>query len=264
MEGIIDDGLMLIVLVVAVVSGFASYKIAEAKGHNGAGYFLLGLLLPLVGILVAGFMPPAESGSGSSRGGANHALAALRDPNDPKLAKLLEFHQPKLTSAVERCTAGERVLALGTGAWSKRPSFFLLTDRQLVLVPLHGKRQPTVTNVEGVTLDESRGELKSVDGVLRPYPKSPFTADELDARIRRRNEFKPYVEVVAPGRLAPTPGPTGSEEAAPTPGQSKTTAAEELERLDALHRSGAIDDDEFAELKRQLVWGDGRSTESSG
>ena len=38
----------------------------------------------------------------------------------------------------------------------------------------------------------------------------------------------------------------------------------ELERLDALHQSGAINDDEFAELKRRAVWGDDGPTESNG
>ena len=99
-------------------------KIAEAKGHNGVGYFFLGLLLPLIGILVAGFMPPAESGIGSSRRGPYHALASLRDPDDQKVQKLLEFHQPKLTSAIESCAAGEHVLAFGTGAWSRQPNLY--------------------------------------------------------------------------------------------------------------------------------------------
>jgi hypothetical protein len=43
----------------------------------------------------------------------------------------------------------------------------------------------------------------------------------------------------------------------------KRTPVGETERLDALHQSGPIDDDEFAEMKRRAMWGDDSPAESS-
>jgi hypothetical protein len=250
------------VLVVAVVSGTASYKIAEAKGHNGAGYFLLGLLLPIIGILVAGFMPPAESREASSFETTVHLLAGLRTSHGPTVAVFLRNHQPGLKRAVRYCEAGEHVLAFGTGTWRKWPVLFLLTDRRFVFIGRAYEHSLTGTQLDGFSFDESRGELKSTEGVLTPDPESPFTASELHVRIRHRDDFDPYVEVIARGKLA-RPIPREPDESVATPVQPVVDTVSELERLDALHRSGAIDDDEFAEMKRRAMWGDDGPTESS-
>jgi hypothetical protein len=187
----------------------------------------------------------------------------LRSPDHPTATAFLNSHGQRVSLALRYCKPGEHVLAYGTGAWQWQHVIFLLTDRRFVFVEPAMKHNSTVTELGEFSLDEATGVLTSTEGPLKPDPRSPFTAHELDARIRHQGEFTPYVEVVAPGHLATALPPSGVGESAAAPSRSATGPIGELERLDALHRSGAIDDDEFAELKRQLVWGDDGSKESS-
>ncbi|GAA4397859.1 hypothetical protein GCM10023168_03270 [Fodinibacter luteus] len=53
-----DFPLWIIGLAVAVAIGFFCYRTAEAKGRNPIGYGLLGLFLPLVGLIVVLVMKP--------------------------------------------------------------------------------------------------------------------------------------------------------------------------------------------------------------
>ncbi len=46
-----------VLLVVAVIGGVIAGAIASSKGHSFIGYFLLGFLLPVIGIIVALVQP---------------------------------------------------------------------------------------------------------------------------------------------------------------------------------------------------------------
>lgn len=49
---------MGVLIVIAVAGGLIAGGIAQSKGHSFGGYFILGFLLPLVGILVAAVARP--------------------------------------------------------------------------------------------------------------------------------------------------------------------------------------------------------------
>jgi hypothetical protein len=252
----------VVLLAVAVVSAVASLKIADAKGLPGAGYFFLGLFLPIIGLLVVGFMPPAERREVTSVKPQAHPLAVLRSLDDPNVARFLNARSEMLDRALDHCEVGEHVQAFGTAKWGRGGVLFLLTDRQFVLINTSNGRTVTISELDSCVLDESHDKLRFPEGVLIPDPKAPFTAHELAARIRHRQDFEPSVEVIAPGVLA-RPKPSKVDEPVATSGEPTTDTVGEIERLDALHQSGAIDDDEFAELKRRAMWGDNGPTESS-
>ena len=48
-----------ILLIVAALGGFVSGLIAQSKGHGFGGYFVLGFLVPIIGIIVALAARPA-------------------------------------------------------------------------------------------------------------------------------------------------------------------------------------------------------------
>lgn len=52
---------MGVLVVVALVGGFVSGSIASGKGLSFGGYFILGALLPLIGVIVAAAATPAVS-----------------------------------------------------------------------------------------------------------------------------------------------------------------------------------------------------------
>lgn len=58
---------LIIGLVVALVCGLISSTIAKNKGLPAAGYFFLGFLLGIIGIVIAAVVRPAETGTTRSR-----------------------------------------------------------------------------------------------------------------------------------------------------------------------------------------------------
>lgn len=273
------EGAIVVLLIVAVVSGAASAQIATAKGHSGTGYFWLGFFMPLIGILVAGFMPPAEPkrqtqartnggtprGSGTRHTGASDiylpidldGLAELRPHDDRNTAAFLKGYKPKVERALLECAVAERILAFGIGLWRGDRVVFLLTDRRFVLVAMvRGQIAPRTGPVDWFRLNEGDNSLKSPEGVLQPSQRSPFQAPELADLIRDRQHAQRFVEMIAPGEPAP-PSPSESAQRSTERVQPGTDTVSELERLNALRHDGAIDDAEFAELKRRLIHGDG-------
>ncbi len=284
-EDLIEGGILLVGLAVAVVSAFGARAIAEAKGHEGMPYFWLGLFLPLIGLLIAGFMPPVEargrkpvqssvpsssptSAIGSaSRGDAVSAgvsaLADLRPPGDRTTDTLLRTYGPKFDRAIRLCAVGEHVLAFGIALWRSQKVLFLLTDRRFIFVDVVSGGTVSAPLLDTFEFDAGDDNLRSLGGVFNPIHRSPFSASEVADLIRDREKTQEYVEVIAPGELvAPKPSDTARPVADTTP--NVTDTVDEIERIDALHRSGAIDDDEFAELKRRAMWGDDGPTESNG
>jgi hypothetical protein len=264
---------------------------------------VLGFLFPLIGILAAGFAVPREQAGANPSPPAAHrpdrwpqaesrdqlmkpsaALATLRPSGDPKTQAFLEYNDVALGAALSACEAGERVLAFGRGEWDERRVVFLLTDRGLVLsgIAAVGDSRNSVL-FEGVAGPQERSEVILVgdiddfevdnfneyspvfvfaQGGLRLDRTSPFTSSEIEELIGRREQPGQYVEMAGPGevvgspeRVRRSPSPESEE---PVDG-----VISELERLDTLRQSGAIDDAEFAELKRRAMWGDEGPTESS-
>ena len=142
------ETIWLIVLIVAVVSGAASAHIAGAKGLDKSGYFVLGFFFPLIGILVAGFVPPSED---NKAGHTDHRLvaaappassddewiASLRNLKDDGDSKVLETYREPFFEMMRQLRVhpdGERILAYGVGYWDKdNTGPFLLTDRRIIL-----------------------------------------------------------------------------------------------------------------------------------
>jgi hypothetical protein len=250
-------GVLFIVVVLAVmfISGFIASSIAESKGRSGLPFFVLAFFVPLVGILVAALMPPVEpvGQSQSSIGleARDAPLATLRPTGDRQTTAFLRDYHESMNVALRSCDLGESVLAYGRGVWGSRRAVFVLTDQQFVIVADSASRAQSIRGLDGITLTENQQGLLFPDGVLKPLSSSPFSATEVAARIRQRGEPLDFVEMIGPGEVAPLSTPAPAE-----PVEPASDVIGDVERLDALHRSGAIDDDEFAELKRRAMWGD--------
>ena len=243
---------MVFGLAVAFVSGFVASSIAQSKGHSGFPYFVLGFLLPLIGILAAGLMAPVEPAkkiqSANRLDSGDLSLADLRPVGDRKTEAFLSGYRQSMTVAIRACEAGELVLAFGRGTWGVMPVVFMLTDRQLIIVKEGATRAKSVRPLDGIALSEDGTEVVFADGAVRPASSSPFTATEVVSLTQERDRSSKQVAVTGPGLAV--------VDRKPEPSEPPRHTIDELERLDALHQSGAIDDAEFAELKRRLVWGE--------
>jgi hypothetical protein len=259
-EGPIEGAVIFVGLVVAVASGAVSAAIATSKGRSGFPYFLLGFFLPLIGILAAGFMAPLvspqRSQPGDGPGPGDLPLATLRPDGDAKTRAFLQGYKGSVDVALLSCDVGERVLGYGLGFWGGQSFVFVLTDRQFVIVKEGAYQAKSLRDLDGITLSDDRKRLFFLDGAVRPLSSSPFSAAEIASLIQQRHQSPDSVEIAWPGEVAASNSPEPVEPVSDTVG--------EIERLDTLHRSGAIDDDEFAELKRRAVWGDDGPTESNG
>ncbi len=255
------------------MGGLVAATIAQQKGRSAGAYFALGFFLPLIGILAAGFASPVDASQSPEPAKPVNPLAELTGSGDPKTQSFLLNYQVSLANALTRCEAGELVLAYGAGFWSRSRVVFVLTDQRFIFAEQMGEQMDgattSVSDLDQFALDEERRELKSPAGVLTVSRRSPFTVSELVDLISQRHEPPRCVEMAGHGKMALSESPTRSSDHGEVaddgriassehaqPSVLATSTASELERLDALRRSGAIDDDEFAELKRQLVWGD--------
>ena len=56
-----DAGTIYVGLIVAVVCGFACVSLAISKNRNAVGFFFLGLILGVIGLIIALFVPVKDA-----------------------------------------------------------------------------------------------------------------------------------------------------------------------------------------------------------
>jgi hypothetical protein len=253
------ESIWLIVLVVAFVSGAASAHIAGAKGLDKAPYFLLGFLFPLIGILVAGFMPLREDDQAAlvdhrlfaaepPASSDDEWIASLRNLKDDGDSGVLETYREPLFDMMRQLRVhrdGERILAYGVGHWDEdNTGPFLLTDRRIILYEA-GRQNRSVWI--GDTADF---KIKSAIGVIKipgfellvPQRRNAYRVEELLVLAKRPHSAQTWIEI------SPTPG----QDPTPTPA---STTVQDLERLADLYREGLISQDEFEAMKLRLLEG---------
>lgn len=263
------DGIWLIVLIVAVVSGAASAHIAGAKGLDKPPYFVLGFLFPLIGILVAGFMPPSEdnkAGHTDDRlvaaappaSSDDEWIASLRNLKDDGDSKVLETYREPFFEMMRQLRVhpdGERILAYGVGDWDKNNTGpFLLTDRRIILYEADRRnRSVWIGDTAEFRIKSAIGAIK-IPGlellIVRPE-RNAYRVEELLMLAKKPHSAQTWIEVSpAPGQ-DPTPPAPGQD---PTPTPASTTV-QDLERLADLYREGLISQDEFEAMKLRLFEG---------
>ena len=263
------NGILLIVLIVAVVSGAASAHIAGAKGLDKSGYFVLGFFFPLIGILVAGFMPPSEDNKArhtddrlvaAAPPAASDLLwiASLRDLKDDGDSKVLETYREPFFEMMRQLRVhpdGERILAYGVGHWDKdNTGPLLLTDRRFILYEAdRGNRSMWIGDTAEFRIKSATGAIKipGLELLVVRQKRNAYRVEELLALAKKPQSAQTWIEVSpAPGQ-DPTPPAPGQD---PTPTPASTTV-QDLERLADLYREGLISQDEFEAMKLRLFEG---------
>lgn len=245
----------MIAFFVGLVSGIAAAAIAGAKGLNRTPYFLLGFFLPLLGVLVAGFMPArtkdrAESAREQLVGAEPLAesddewIALLRDVRDDGSSHVLDTHRDSFIDMMHRLHVspdGEWIVAYGFGYWDKAsPGPFLLTDRRLVLYDSgHQNRSVWIETASDVKADWAALLAPGIRIAL-PKKHNVFRPKELAALAAQPDTAAAWIEV--------SPSLDTSTE------QSKALSElDDLERLADLYREGLISRDEFDSMKRAML-----------
>lgn len=101
----ITVGLVGVVIVTSLISGFFSQYVASARGHTSLIFFWVGFLLPIVGILVA-FLTPEPTDPAHAPKSPGKAKATLTS----QLDDLARLHSTGELSDDEYQTAKRRVL----------------------------------------------------------------------------------------------------------------------------------------------------------
>lgn len=203
------DGIWLIVLIVAVVSGAASAHIAGAKGLDKPPYFVLGFLFPLIGILVAGFMPPSEDNKAGHTDDRLVAAAppassddewitSLRNLKDDGDSKVLETYREPFFEMMRQLRVhpdGERILAYGVGDWDKNNTGpFLLTDRRIILYEADRRnRSVWIGDTAEFTIKSATGAIKipGLELLIVPQKRNAYRVEELLALAKKRKAPEP-------------------------------------------------------------------------
>jgi hypothetical protein len=188
-------------------------------------------------------------------------LLELDAPGETDVALFVRKYSERLErmlAEIGMVESGERILAVGEGWWLARLEVLLLTDSRLIFGHSFGVSSSHWVggNQPGSDGDDER-TLQLREGKLIIADYSPFRAVEVRRLIASPDSAERFVELEPLVESAPE---LGSDE--PSEHDSGTLAS--LERLDVLRRNGAIDDNEFAELKRQLIWGNDNPPEASG
>jgi hypothetical protein len=273
------DGILLIVLIVAVVSGAASAHIAGAKGLDKPPYFVLGFLFPLIGILVAGFMPPSEDNKAGHTDDRLVAAAppassddewitSLRNLKDDGDSKVLETYREPFFEMMRQLRAhpdGERILAYGVGHWDNGvrgisdlikdiTGPFLLTDRRIILYEADRRnRSVWIGDTAEFTIKSATGAIKipGLELLVVRQKRNAYRVEELLGLAKKPHSARTWIEVSPAPSQDPTPPAPGQD---PTPTPASTTV-QDLERLADLYREGLISQDEFEAMKLRLFEG---------